>query len=323
MTVYFVGSEFEALDRGGSANTETTTAAAYDSAFGRAAALMSTSVTYNHNHGTNLTDAWFHFHLGMGSSSAGTGRTPFIIKDSGGNAFVRLLCGTATMKLQYWNGSAWTDVGSGTTSAISSSTKYTIDIHVKVGTGNGVAAWYKNGSLVDSSSTLNLNAYSNFRSLDTLSPATGGTTGFSQYVVSDTSTVGYNLFTAPPSATGTDTGGTGLYTTANETALSDATYIEFAASGDKRSFTFATVSPTKSVQGFTVAGRLMRVDATGPQQAKPYVLVSGTRYYGTTFALTTSFANYQYTWATNPGTGVGWTASDFSTGFEYGWEAVT
>jgi len=318
MTVYFQGSELEAITRATGTATEDTTN--FDATYSRAAASGNSTTLEAQFSTTGLTELWYHFYMKNINSNTTAGQ-PVIIYDSSGNQFVRFNVSGGVWTLQYWNGAAWTNA-SATTFSYSTGIR-TFDIHVKRGTGTaGLIEVYVDGVLTINTGGFNLSNYADFQKIR-FAPAVVAY-AVSQVSIADTTTVGWNVYTAPPNAAGTDTDGTGAITDFNEITLNDATYLELTAAGQHRSTKAAARVLTKNVKGVTAAARAMRVDATGPQQIKPYVLISGTRYYGTTFALTTGFIDYQYTWNTNPATGVAWTTTEANdVNLEIGWEAVT
>lgn len=322
MTIYFQATERESFKvTPGTGNAiEVTTASTFDSAYSRASLNITNSAVAERDWGTSLTsEIWFH--CLFRPTNVGTGQAILTLLDSSGNAFVRItLPSNGLLQAQYWNGSAWTNIGS--TWAFTLNTNYYLDVHVTLGASGGVEIFW-NGSLVTSGSA-SLTAYSNLRTFQLRSNTASVSTFWSQIQVADVSTVNHSIATFVPSTAGTDTDGTGTNANMTEAVTSDATYVELTAAGQKRSGKNSARAYTGTVRGVTVGGRLMRVDATGPQKAKPYVLISGTRYYGTTYTLTTGFADYSYTWQTNPATGVEWTASDINDAdLEMGWEAVT
>ena len=321
MALYFQATEREAyyVVAGTGGAVESTTAGTFDAAFCRSSLRITGTGYAQKDWGTSLTDTiWFHAQ--WRTDNAGTGQPALIFLDSSGNQFVRLnVPSSGTFQMQYWNGAAWTNIGSSW--AWANNTRYTLDIKITLGVSGGVEVYWNNS--LQTSGSASLTAYANLRSFRLLTHATGGGAHWSQVQIADVSTLNHNVFTFTPSTAGTDTDGTGAIGDVTETVTNDATYVEFTAAGNKRSGKTAARSLTGTVKSVSVTGRLMRVDATGPQRAKPYVLIGGTRYYGTTFTLTTAFADYFYVWETNPATGLAWTTSDVNdANLEVGWEAV-
>lgn len=323
MAIYFQGTEREAFSvvTGTGGVSESTDAGTFDASFCRASLRITGTSYAQRDWGTSLTGTiWFHAQ--WRTDNAGTGQAAAIFLDSSGNQFLRLnVPSNGTFQMQYWNGTAWTNIGSSWAWAIN--TRYILDIKITLGVSGGVEVYWNNA--LRTSGSASLTAYANLRSIRLQAHATGVGAGahWSQIQIADVSTLNHNVFTMTPSTAGTDTDGTGTNADITETTLSDATYVEFTTAGQKRSGKTTARSLTGTVKAVCVTGRLMRVDATGPQKARPYVLIGGTRYYGTTFALTTGFAEYFYVWETNPATGLAWTTADVNdANLEIGWEAV-
>jgi len=318
MTFYYLATEAEAQIQSTGAVAETTSGTTYDSSWSRAALSESGGNDSTSDPGVAIADYWASFLYQFGSSP-GTGQ-PWQFADNAGTQMFRAnLVGTRTVQFQYWNGSAWTNIGS-TYAFASSSVNYRCDLHVVPG-ASGSFEFYVNGVSVLTGSA-SMTAFASLRKFR--HGPLGSTQYISEIVIASESTVAHRVKTVPPTANGTDTDGTGAITTINEAVMSTATYLELSTAGHKRSWVNANPSLTGNIRAVSVTAYAMRVDATGPQKIKPYVLISGTRYYGTTFTLTTGFLPYQYVWELNPATGVAWTAANVnSTAFEKGWEAVT
>lgn len=321
MTVYFQATELESVTSHVSA-AEATTAGRFDSTYVRNYLTPGTSITLDC--GTALTsDYWFHGSVSWafgGTWSANA--TVLEFQSSGAVGIVRMRNPTnsTTIQMEYWNGSAWTSAGAAF--AISAGL-HDIDIHVGgIGGSSGTIEVFIDSVSSFSASSLSISTTANIQKT-IVTPATMST-GWSQFIIADASTVVHKSKSVPATTNGTDTDGTGAVGNINEMPLSDTTYVEFTTAGNKRSVKAAARTLTGTSKAVTVTGRLMRVDATGPQKAKPYLLISGTRYYGTTFTLTTGFVNYTYTWTTNPATAAPWAISEVNdANLEWGWEMVT
>ena len=182
---------------------------------------------------------------------------------------------------------------------------------------------YKNQVLFLSASA-SMTAFSSLQVCRLNGPASGSANfNWSQIKIQSTSTVNSRVYTSAPTSNGTDAGGTGTFSDVSEILLSDTTYWEFGTAGDKRSTKAAARTLSRSCKGVGISFRAMRVDATGPQQIRPYLIIGGTRYYGSTFPLTTGFLGYRYLWTLNPSTGAAWTTSQANdANMEMGLEAV-
>lgn len=247
--------------------------------------------------------------------------------DSSGVGWLRVRMPTTagTFVIELWDGGAWNSIASGIDPALAAGRW---NFHVTGAGGmSGAALLQRNGVTIVSVTGQDFTDFADLRFCRWGCMGTDATrSDTSEFAIGTASLANHKLKTVRANANGTDASdGSGTYTDVNENGLNDATFIELTASGQKRSIKAAarTLS-SPAYKGVTVTGRLMVQDLTGPQQAKPYLLISGTRYYGTTFALTTGFVNYQYTWLVNPATTLAWTTSDVnSANLEWGWEAVT
>jgi hypothetical protein len=143
-------------------------------------------------------------------------------------------------------------------------------------------------------------------------------------LVQTTSTLLSRTQSRQPTSLGTDaTDGVGTLADVNEQAFNDATFQALSATGQRRSYRAAARTGTSSVvTGVTISCRAAYEEG-GPTQIRPYLLISGVRYYGPNIALTLVFSAYQHTWALNPATGAAWTTAQADdANLEFGWEAV-
>lgn len=243
------------------------------------------------------------------------------VRDDSGNVIARLNQTSGNINAQYWDGSAFqTAAGTATNEADTTLTEYTF--HVKKGSGTGSIALYRAGALVQEVTDITLTS---FGAIADVVLGYNGTRyrGFSEVVVSTEPTIGWGVLTVPPSAEGVDTGGTGTYADVDEVVLSTADYIAFDTAGQKHSFKHAAIEVANFVKSVTVTAHARVVDGDGPQSMRPYVVVGGTRYYGDTVALATSWEDYQHSWEVNPATSVQWSPEEVNdAALEKGWEAV-
>lgn len=255
--------------------------------------------------------------------------------DNSGTAVLRVRSiGSLQVQLQYWNGSTWVAVGSGMTILSSTVYRYQVDF-TNMGNASTGALTLKvitDSTEVtlgtDSASGLNLSSATNVARAKVYSPAST-TTGnrLGEFFLKDGTAQATYAYAALPTSNGTDaTDGTGAYTDVDDTAGSiDTDMISLPSSGNKRSFKSGARSTAgRSIKGVTLNARL-RCGASGPTQCKPYLLISGTRYYhaSSPVTLTTTFAGYSFTWETDPSTGAAWAnAAAESANLEYGIEVV-
>lgn len=128
--------------------------------------------------------------------------------------------------------------------------------------------------------------------------------------------------TKQPNAAGTYVASSGTYLDVDE-IITDTAVVSLNAAGNKQSVKSVSRTVDNNVIGFSVTCVAAKADNTGPQSIRPFVVISGTVYYGPTFALLESAKGFYHNFAVNPATSGAWTAAVLNAAtFEYGWEAV-
>lgn len=318
MGASFIGSEISAFGTTASA-TEVSTAGTFRSSYSRSAVELSTSgETIYAEWDSAVVEGWIHFVM-QGILDNDSGDLVLVVTtNAGGNLFRLVTPALGQLLPEYWNGSTWI---SG--SVFGPDTGVAPIVIQLVAGASGAYAIYQHGAAITSDEA----AFSGtdmkratFHCPDNSSPQ-----NFSEIILSDEtiSLLGSIVETEPPTAAGTDTGGTGAYTDIDEGVVNDADVLAFASAADRHSFTSAARTQTLNhVHGVSVAARMKR-DVSGPQSAKFYLKIGGTRYYSPDILLTESYEGYQYTWEENPATTDPWTVSDAnSASLEWGIEAV-
>lgn len=247
--------------------------------------------------------------------------------DASGVGAVRLYNNdNGVWQAQYWDGDSWVNFGG---QAAIIQTGVTYDVRIQLGNGTttpDIIEIYINETVASAVSGVNL-LKSNFPNgirYQLHRTVNNSTFSWSQCVIADVPTLDWNSKTVVPATDGTySTDGTGVVTDVNESPVNNATFISMDTAGQRRSFKAAARTLTNEVKGVTITGRIRLGDSGAPTKMKPFLLIGGTRYYGTTFTLTLGYLNYQYTWNSNPSTGVAWTPSQVNdANLEWGWEAV-
>lgn len=319
MAHLYSASETEVLTQGGSAFYSTTPSGAFDSGYARAPIRLdaNSATTWDSAAFAQQTTYWHHMTAYVSGSGTGTALT--LYNNSGTAVFRLQSTAGGTMQVQYWNGSAWTQIGSNW--SYSASTKYTLDLKVICG-GSGSMEFYVDNTLVTSGSASmsSVTDIAKFR-LGNYA-ATNQQTYYSEVFSRTTATVGCRLESEPPTSAGTDTDGTGAYTDIDEYDRNDGDSKVLPSSGNKASFKSA--ARTQGGIGTALAVTVTaRASTDSGQSIKFYLLISGTRYYSGSIALTASLLPYQYTWETNPATSSPWVLADAqSANLEWGYEVV-
>lgn len=324
MTVLFAGSEREALQQNLSSGSYSEENALAQSPYTRGSSRMDGGSTtwYDAVFSDAVDECWLHFRRQYNGFDDQTSSPPVFVMDASNNVIAKLEITSGTnYVLQYWNGSAFVTVGGQISQ--NSGVPQEIDLHVKKGDGNGSVAVYKNNTLHAQAVDLTLTSFGDLAKVRLA--GRGSTNYWSQVIVTDAAeaTIDWNLWTIVPSANGTDTDGTGTVADVNELNMNTSTFVYLEAAGEKRSFIHAAINTEDFIRGVVVAGCLRRVGSTGPQQARPYLIIEGVRYYGDTFPLALGFADYEYVWPISPASGTDWTTDEVNDPtFEMGWEAV-
>lgn len=257
-----------------------------------------------------------------------TGNVFWWVENAAGTVLARILFTSTTLaQFQITDGAGgWVNIGS--TFAYSNGL-VRVDLHVKGGNPGQIELYY--GSPGAQSKVVD--ATGNYSLLVNMVRVAhgGGTVGggfdndIAHCIVQTSSTINTTSEIKPPNADGTDTdGGVGGWANVDELTYSDADFINLTAVAKKQSFKSAARTLTSTVVvGVTCSARAW-YEPGGPTGMKPYLNIGGTRYYGPNFTLDVVPKGYQYTFQTNPATGVAFTAAEANdVNLQYGWEAIT
>lgn len=137
--------------------------------------------------------------------------------------------------------------------------------------------------------------------------------------------IDYRLKTHTPNANGANTAWTGDYTAIDETGINDADLITTANANDKETFgctDLVSGTTDRACRAVVVASRC-KLGATGPQNLKHAVRISGTDYLSSNVAGLTSaqFVPTQTIWETSPATSAKWTVAEINA-MEIGVQAI-
>lgn len=326
MTVLFMGTEREALQDSGTGDgnfVEGNSGGYYDAAQSRGYSTLSGGggASYYDFPIAASTEVWCHFNRRYYGFDDATSMPQLYFMDASDNVIARLAyLGGDDLRLQYWNGSSFVSVGTGVAPR---SVYHTYDVHVKKHATAGVVEFYYDGSLWSQATNIDTSSFGDITHVRLV--YNGGGNAISEILITDNEpTIGYGVTTFWPLADGADTGGTGTYADVDELQTSTADFIALDTAGQAHCFTKGTHSYLFKISGVAIAAKMRVADGTGPQHVKPYVRIGGTRYYGTTFALTNGFTDYEYVWQTDPATGLDWDFEDVGsdTYMQFGWEAV-
>ena len=265
---------------------------------------------------TTKTSIWVHEYVNWYATSSAD-YAQILIVDSSGNDIVRIDVLNGDASLQYHNGTAWIAIGSSLNLA---NELWTLDIEINLHDTTGRIAWYKDGNEISSldgdtlhrgstgiATIVNLAGYVNY-------------SYFSELIVADECTVGWQLATSYPTADGTNTAWTGAYGDVDD-ILDDATSIHTGSIANKETYTGSSVTTTgMTVKAVVVAARA-RSTGTGPSNIKMDLRPGTTDYVGSSVALTPGWTSVQEVWDVDPDTSAAWSTSA-ATSAEFGVESA-
>lgn len=327
MTLYAATELAELISSAGNA-VEGTTASTFSSTYGiRTATRPGTGSTDYITAGTGLgsfTTFWDRFTF-YAASAITSGRTLRQYHNSSGTAVFRIQATSAdTLQAQYWNGSAWTNIGTTFSTAITSTLRV-FDIKIICG-GSGSFEWYVGGSLYTSGSA-SMTSVTNIDEWRGYSTNAGtGEAYFSENIWGDESTIGHRYCIAPPTGDGTYTAGSGAFGDVDEAITNDADFSTLSANGDAETYTHGAMTlPSGTVKAVQVSARVKNA-ATGAQNVKARLRLSSTNYdQASNYAgIGAGFTAYRARWGVDPSTSATWTqAAAKATGNEFGLLAQT
>jgi hypothetical protein len=325
MGVIWQGHEAECYKLSSSSNTEDT--GAREAGYERAGMKIPAGTPIRSAPDwSSVDELWHRFRYNCTGGYA-VGFVLWGVENAAGQILAQIVCvTTSTWQFQVWDGAAFVNVGS-PQNYVSGGTVGRFDIHMKGGNPGQVEVYggAPGSTALQLSATGNYNSVVNMVRIYHNAPSIAG--GFNSYVAGEVVQTTPTLNTVSemgfPASNGADTGGTGTYADVDEQNFSDSDFVAFSAAGQHQSFKAAARTLTdKIVTGVTASCRAW-YEAGGATQIKPYLTIGGTRYYGPTLALTLVPAGYQYTWTTNPATGIAFTQAQANDAtMEWGWEAV-
>lgn len=266
-----------------------------------------------------LTDVWMGFTMGntVGSASENSTATIFDIRTSGGQGIVRLQNTTGPVRtFQYWNGSAWTNIGTLTGSATRHGKR--IDVRCKIAASGGEFSIYVDRVLQQTltgntdffSATIDGFQFNNWGQFNGRA--------ITDIVVADEDTRKIRVLTRIGTGnSATNTGWTGGFGNIDEIPTSNYTAADTDASvssagGQDMSFTKA------SIGNFGDDGQILAVQVSarakndGSSADFDLLLRSGGANYTASHQRTIDTTNrngYAAVWNTDPATSVAWTKS--------------
>jgi hypothetical protein len=326
VTFYAVGAEGDSLLTVSGDTSFSTSTNFYDNAWARGASgQFAAGSNIIRSVPFSLASGSVRFNFAMSSYLQTTVLDYFALFNQSGTPVVRAILGdsTAQIQWQFWDGAAWNNIGpSMAVPNTSGAGKAFIEVQWTCGVSGNLRVLISD--VEQFSLSVNLSAATAMTLFRMTDMSLIGANYISELIISEIATVGHRLKTVPATSNGLDINGTGSYLDIDDTGNgSDADVVSFSAAAQKQSFKGAARTLGSSIRAVVAACRAWRVDATGPQNMRAYIIVSGTRYYGPTIALDTAPDIYQHSWDLNPATGVYWTPSEANAAaLEWGFEAL-
>lgn len=315
MARYFFGNTLASFFRSSSSVVESTTAGRFDSAYVPNAILVPSASDYIQTMPfigvASTTDGWVHFEAYLGGiSNAASNFVEF--RNSSGTVVAKIVPSSSTnVKFQYWNGSAFVDLGSSW--APTANTVQRWDIHITAG-ASGTIDVYIGGSSVLSASGMNA-AVTNFATVRLYHPSSSSTSFFSQILGASFDTRDSRYALDQPTAIVALTDGSGAIGDVTETVLDESTSWALTAAGQRRGATHATFTPPSGYQiGAVCLSARGRINGTGPTDAKLGLrkITAGVNYSSSALALNGGFEPRGAVWESDPGTASDWTPSGYN-----------
>lgn len=308
MTILFAGNQMQDFVTNALVS-EVTTAGRFDSAWvPNACHVASGTAPMRTPIFTSQTLIWIHWE-GWNTDASSTLQAFFQAYNSSTTAVVRLLATNGTpvnTSLQYWTGSAWTTIGTG---SFSSSALHQHDVFININGASSVISWY-----VDQ--TLQVTGTGDYSSVGNIAQAgwqthrLNGSTDISEVIIATTSTMTKRYNLRLPNAAGTNSGFTGAYTDVNEAITNNTTFISTTTNNVISTFQTAGKTLTGyNIDAVIVTHLSMRDDTTGPQNSQVAICIGGTNYFGPTEALDLSWGSHRYYMPLDPSTSAAWTTA--------------
>lgn len=330
MAVLFAGTELEAFVRSDTSTIEMNNG--YDSAYVRSGIRIG----YATSGGDALTkymdtasfaatsNFWIHFECYATSDNWGSGRKILECYNASGTALFRVVGNAASsLRGEYWDGSAWTVVG--TAGSVPANARNTYDIQVKGGSSGTFKCYVNTGASPAASGDASMTLVADITKIRFWNSVSEGAYAcyLSQVIVADEPTLFYKLMSRPPAADGANTAWLGGYGDVSEYTVDDNAYISSSTADEVETFTHSSMSLSGTVKAVVATARATYVSG-GPTKMQACIRKSGTNYFGSTITLSTGFEPYVAVFNTDPATSTTWTLTDAAaTSTEFGFKSIT
>jgi hypothetical protein len=330
MAILWAGNGIECFNTLGAGGlTYTTSGSSFDSNYVSDALFVGSSVNDIFTPlTTTVTECWYHCDfMILGSNYIRTWMTLCDDTDTDRVTFETRGTGS-TLQVGYWNGSSFTYL---TSYALTTSTRYVFDLHVKIHGSEGKVEFFINGTSVGSftGNTSSLGATLKGFKLKGLNISSYLTV--SQFIVEDgtrsTGTIGLKLAAHPASGNAvTNTGWTGYNSYGNTSDLNDSTTINTSTAGNIVTFPLKDLPTVAADWNILDVWQGIRAQSglVSPTNIQPAIRSNGANVAAPNLpGLSATVPIGQcYQWGSiNPVTGVTWTVADINA-LEAGVKAV-
>jgi hypothetical protein len=328
MTVLFAGGEMGAFIPSDSNTNESTSTGKFDTAFARCALAPSGSSSYGDSFEfAETADVWIHFeNQSIGATSSATLTTCMTMLNGSGTEVFKLQTstptgsGSQTWQLQYWNGSAWTNLGS---SFAVNNALQTVDIHLVANSASGSGSVYLSGTQ-RSTGTADLSSIAGVAQIRPYGKQTGIQVSnyFSQLIVASESTIGWRLKTVPATGAGSTSSWTGTFAEIDEIAYSDLDFINSATAAQVQLFSHSTTIPTGYKVKAAIVTARAKCGSGGPQNIQLALKSGATTYFSATQACDEGYLAHVGVWENDPATSAAFTTSA-AAAIQFGVKSIT
>lgn len=328
MAILFAANELESFSRTSATDIvpDATEAGSFRSALTRHAIRVSNLQDLRADF-TATGELWVHFSV-FSNTWANFAQDDYMFRLlNGDTTHLRLDGDNGLIALEYApNGSSFTQIG--TNFAPTESVLLNFDIYIRPG-ASGRIEFYIDGSLIGGTdvdtTTWDNETFDNIR-LTQMEASTSATyyMWFSEIIVADESTIGWNLKTLGPEADGTTSDWTGTFADVDEEDPNDTDFVSSGTSGQVELFNppaGGSEFDGKSIKALVIGGRA-QADGAGPLNIQAAVRTNATNYFSSNLSVTTSFASAQAIFATNPDTTNAWVKAEIDA-IEYGFRSQT
>lgn len=335
MTVLYAGGELESVTRSSTSVTSSTSTTYRNTSYTRVSILIPNVNSEEYIRtpplATGVPLAWLHFECYSLSAPAATwvAAHPWVQFFKTGSLPVFRLQVTAhvvgtsnTIQAQYYNGSAWVDVGSTYSVGYGVLTRWDVKLSCG-GSSESTAQLYKDGVLQATYS------WTSAYTTDVINVQIGRpsysqaiVTHLSQLLLATTDTTDMRVITVAPTGAGTYTAGAGSYTDINETDLSDVTGWRSDVADEKYSWIFADPPAGISIRAVVFSSRASR-NATGPQALRHVVKNGASEAVTADLILAEALGTVQSVLELNPITGGTWGVTTDLNPMEFGIQSRT